>query len=80
MWRETVNKRNHYKYFLFISIGATYVNMQQKHLLKLFLRFLILVRDEVTCFKIMLLPTLEHSVIPAVTIHGNRDLKVLNVS
>lgn len=64
MWRETVNKRNHYKYFLFISIGAARVDVQQKQLLKLFLSFLILAGDEVTCFKIMLLATLEHNVFP----------------
>lgn len=64
MWRETVNKRNSYKYFLFISTGATYMDVQQKQLLKLFLSFIILAGDGVTCFKIMLLATLEHGVIP----------------
>ncbi|RMB92835.1 hypothetical protein DUI87_30729 [Hirundo rustica rustica] len=36
MWKETVNKRNYCKYFLFISlfIGATYMDVQQKQLLK----------------------------------------------
>lgn len=55
MWRETVNKRNHYKYFLLISRGAAYVDVQQK---QLFLRFVILAGDEVTCF------ILEESVVP----------------
>lgn len=64
MWRETVNERNHYKYFLFISTGTTYLDVQQKQLLKLFLSFLILAGDEVTYFKIMLLATLEDGVIP----------------
>lgn len=54
------------QYFLFISTGATYVDMQQKQLLKLFLSFIIHAGDEVTCFKIMLLATLEHTTIPTV--------------